>query len=42
MKNNIFEKASIEIFSLENNDIIVTSLFKEPELDWDEGDEYGG
>ena len=40
--NNIYEKANIEIVSLEKNDIIVTSFFKEPELDWDEGDDFGG
>ena len=39
MKNNKYEQASIEIVSLENNDIIVTSMFGEPELDWDEEEE---
>lgn len=39
MKNNVYEKAFIEIYSLKNNDIIVTSLKLEPELDWDEGDD---
>ena len=41
MNNKKYEAASIEIYSLEGNDIIVTS-FSEPELDWNEGDDFGG